>query len=352
MFFLKRIFRVFNRLQNDDARTILRYFFITVLIYLGGSTVMWCVEGKTDQFKCFGDCLWYSIVTMTTVGYGDIYPKTFWGRITGASLMILGIAMLGSLLGTLASYLIERKRKEDLGLKSYSHLENHTVICNFEATDREMLTEIRNELPREEVIILSSTLKEKPDYFDERTYFVSGRPTSTEDLLKCGIEHARNVVVFNNKQNTSHRDAETILAVLGIDKINPKSYICAEMEELENYAHLKNAGADTVISWNGLRNKIFAQEVVDQGVTAIITDLLSTVVGDQQIRKIVIDSALLAQASTFGALVTHLKISKNMIAIGIEKCGAASAEKCDDIIVNPDSTYRLTEGESVFCIAR
>jgi len=352
MFLIRRIFRVFSRFKNDDARTIVRYLLITLLIYLGGSAAMWCVEGRTDQFKTFGDCLWYSIVTMTTVGYGDLYPKTFWGRITGASLMILGIAMLGSLLGTLASYLVERKRKEDLGLKSYQNLENHTVICNFEATDREMLVEIRNELPKEDIVILSMSLKERPDYFDERMYFVSGRPTSHEDIIKSGIEHARNVVVFNNKQNSSHRDAETILAVLGINKINPASYICAEMEELENYNHLKNAGADTVISWNGLRNKIFAQEIVDQGITAIITDLLSTVVGDQQIKKLKIDSAMISQAATFGALVTYLKNSQNMIAIGLEKNGAASAEKADDILVNPDSGYRLSEGESVFCIAR
>ncbi len=61
----------------------------------------------------FGDALWWAISTMTTVGYGDTYPVTFVGRLIGSGLMIAGIALLGTVTATMASYLVEAVAEED-----------------------------------------------------------------------------------------------------------------------------------------------------------------------------------------------------------------------------------------------
>ena len=74
-------------------------------VVLFGAALAYRAEHPTNpEFKTFGDSLWWAIVTLTTVGYGDIVPKTTGGRVTGVMIMITGVAILGVLAGSLASF--------------------------------------------------------------------------------------------------------------------------------------------------------------------------------------------------------------------------------------------------------
>ena len=67
--------------------------------------IVYRVESPADGFRTFGDSLWWAVVTVTTVGYGDLVPQTTAGRITAAVLMVSGVAVLGALAGSLAALL-------------------------------------------------------------------------------------------------------------------------------------------------------------------------------------------------------------------------------------------------------
>ena len=60
------------------------------------------------------DAFWYSVVTITTVGYGDFYPVTYWGRITGMFIMFAGIGIIGALASILASVLVGEAPPEEV----------------------------------------------------------------------------------------------------------------------------------------------------------------------------------------------------------------------------------------------
>lgn len=85
-----------------------------LLVYVG-ALAMYDAEKTApgSSIQSFGDAIWWAIVTITTVGYGDLSPVTVMGRIIAIGLMIGGIALLGIVTATLASWLVEKVATED-----------------------------------------------------------------------------------------------------------------------------------------------------------------------------------------------------------------------------------------------
>jgi voltage-gated potassium channel len=82
-----------------------RVALVAALVVVFGAAVAYGAEHKTNpDFATFGDAPWWGIVTLSTVGYGDIVPKTTTGRVAGIMIMLTGIAVLGLLAGSLASF--------------------------------------------------------------------------------------------------------------------------------------------------------------------------------------------------------------------------------------------------------
>jgi voltage-gated potassium channel len=82
-----------------------RVAIVAVSVMITGAVVAYYAEHPVNpEFATFGDSLWWAIVTLTTVGYGDIVPVTTTGRIAAIMIMLTGVAVLGLLAGTLASF--------------------------------------------------------------------------------------------------------------------------------------------------------------------------------------------------------------------------------------------------------
>ena len=74
------------------------------VIVIGAAAAFRAEHPSNPEFATFGDSLWWAVVTLTTVGYGDIVPKTTAGRLTGFMIMVTGVGILGVLAGSLASF--------------------------------------------------------------------------------------------------------------------------------------------------------------------------------------------------------------------------------------------------------
>jgi len=74
------------------------------VVFVGAEVAYHNEHAKNPGFKTFGDALWWAIVTLTTVGYGDIVPTSTAGRVDGVMIMVAGVAILGLLAGSLASF--------------------------------------------------------------------------------------------------------------------------------------------------------------------------------------------------------------------------------------------------------
>jgi voltage-gated potassium channel len=74
------------------------------VVVIGAAAAYRAEHPSNPEFATFGDSLWWAVVTLTTVGYGDIVPKTTAGRLTGFMVMVTGVGILGVLAGSLASF--------------------------------------------------------------------------------------------------------------------------------------------------------------------------------------------------------------------------------------------------------
>ncbi len=90
--------------QAVIRHNLVRTLGVVVVISAVCSVIVYYKESPETGFVSFGDSLWWSVVTMTTVGYGDLVPETLLGRLSAIALMLSGLVLLGNLAGILASF--------------------------------------------------------------------------------------------------------------------------------------------------------------------------------------------------------------------------------------------------------
>lgn len=109
---IKLIGKVLKETKSDLAVTI----FICVILIILSSTLMYHIEreAQPEQFKNIGNAIWWAIATLTTVGYGDIYPITAWGKLISGLIAVLGIGLIALPTGIISSAFVEKlaERKE------------------------------------------------------------------------------------------------------------------------------------------------------------------------------------------------------------------------------------------------
>ena len=115
-----------------------------VAVYVTGGTTLLAAVGALAMLDAertapganittIGDALWWSVTTITTVGYGDRYPTTTTGRVIAVGLMLAGIALLGVVTATLASWLIERVSAENATTRAASAAQVEALMAEIRA---------------------------------------------------------------------------------------------------------------------------------------------------------------------------------------------------------------------------
>ncbi len=331
------LFHIKNFVCSIAKNKITRLLFLTLVILFIGALGLNYFE-KTSSIM---DALWWSFVTITTVGYGDIAPSTLGGRIVGVVVMVFGIGMLGMFTATIASIFVEGKLKEGRGTKAVK-VNEHFIICEWSLKAKEIIEELRADPKvRDKPIVLIADIQEKP-LEDDKMFFIRGE-INDESLGKANLQKASVVMVLaSNNVDSGSRDARTILNVLSIRTLNPDIYICAEIEDTKNKNHCKMAGANEIIVIGKLSSNLLVQAALDHGITHFITDLVSNRVGSQ-IYKIKPEQKMLGKQ--FIEVFTQLKKENDYIAVAIESLDSRK------FISNPDMKYIIQPEDHLVVIA-
>ena len=114
---LVTVLTVLNRQLRDDARGRVALYVAGTVTLVGLIAALAVLDAERDapdaSITTFGDALWWTITTISTVGYGDRYPVTVQGRVVAGALMVAGIALLGVVTASIASWFVESVRASD-----------------------------------------------------------------------------------------------------------------------------------------------------------------------------------------------------------------------------------------------
>ncbi len=188
------------------------------------------------------DAFYFTLVTASTVGYGDITPLSPTARLFGMSVVVVGTASFAIALGSLLGPAIEARFSKALGRMTQTQLElleDHLLVLGH----GDLTDVILDEIGRDMDYLIVTEDAEWASTMSERDVdvFVAD-PSDEASLKRAGIDRVRAVVVATNN------DAEDALAVLTARQLNPDVTIVAAATNRENVEKLRRAGADTVIS--------------------------------------------------------------------------------------------------------
>lgn len=288
-----RVFRYRNpfaivmlALEENGLLFTLAFGVLGVNTMLGGVSI-YLVESKLNpQIESVFDGFWWALVTLTTVGFGDVTPVTFLGRVIGAVLMVAGMFTLAMFAGIVGSSLVRGMlsiREEQFRMSDYV---NHIVVAGYDESTHLLLDALESELEITKTRVVLCDCHERPTNLPTDFLWVQGDMTKESELDKVRLTHAAAVIVTGERDASPQAaDARTILTVFTVrrfldrlrDRIAERKqplYVVAEILDSENVDHAMAAGADEVIETRKIGYSMIAHAVGYHGTASTMSQVL------------------------------------------------------------------------------
>lgn len=268
--------------RNKAANLVIATYFVCAMLF-GTIGVLIFEKGAGSGFDTIGDGLWWCIVTLSTVGYGDIVPETAGGRIIASIVVMLGLGFWSLVTGVFASTLVQRARNKDrMGLDLLG-AQDHVVIVGWNQNGVRMVRDFHSREPTRHVVVVTER-EELGLLLDARLHLIQDDPTSDGAWESAQIERARTVVVLADRSDgdkVSDIDARTIMFCLRAHKSNPQLRLIVELLDETNIDHAQFAGADDIVVTHNYGGALLSQVVQYPGLHRAYTDLFDVGRGSQ-----------------------------------------------------------------------
>lgn len=230
------------------------------------------LRDNIDGHMSFTDVVYFAMITVTTVGYGDIVPVTDRARIVDALFLTpVRIFVWVIFFGTAYQFVFQRIWEGIRMSRLRDRLADHVVICGFGYSGRVAAREIAAKgTPVERIVVIDNSEDCVRAAADAGYIGLHGDPTQERILRDAGIERASSAIV------SLGRDDTIILAVLTIRHLNPKVHIVATINEEENVKLTTQAGANTTVMPSQVNGYLLAESVTNQHTAEYVIDMLNS----------------------------------------------------------------------------
>lgn len=266
-------FRVWRGLSK---LSFLNVVLASLVIILTGTVLGYWLEPET--FPSMFDSFWWTMTTLTTVGYGDFFPSTVAGRWLGIFLFLFGIGIIGALIGKLVEVGATFQRLKREGKLVYRG-EGHYVYIGWSPKTKKAIDEVLSYEPKAEIVLIDQ-LKEEP-YDHDNVHFVQGDPSDEAVLLQANILKARRVAIFADARisETLLADGKSLLIASAVEALSSERgvdlHTVVEVCEERNISKFKHVRIDDFILANDSVSLLMAKATLQPGTTSIFRQLLS-----------------------------------------------------------------------------
>lgn len=274
------------------------------------------------NIKSFFDAIWWTIVTITSVGYGDYYPVTFAGRIIGIVIIVSGFVLFSTFTAYIASNFIDKKIKERKGLNKIK-LKNHIIICGWNNSARRILkflVEHSNEKSTTVVLINEldettvSTVKTHYEQIDIK--FIRGDFTNQDILNRANIKDATQILILFDEscQDAVPSDERTIIAAHNISFLKVKGQINLQLKHEKYLPSIQRDKIQNVVIYEDIGGDILANSTLNPTIPNFIQTLIRGS-GNSGFKEFMIPEEFVGK--TFRDLFDFLKQEKHLILVGV-----------------------------------
>ncbi|XP_008427683.1 calcium-activated potassium channel subunit alpha-1a isoform X35 [Poecilia reticulata] len=380
------ILQFLNILKTSNSIKLVNLCSIFISTWLTAAGFIHLVENSGDPWENFEnsqslsywECVYLLMVTMSTVGYGDVYAKTTLGRLFMVFFILGGLAMFARYVPEIAALILNRKKYG--GSYNSTRGRKHIVVCGHITLEsvsnflKDFLHKDRDDVNVEIVFLHNISPNLELEALFKRHFtqveFYQGSVLNPHDLARVKIESADACLILANKYcaDPDAEDASNIMRVISIKNYHPKIRIITQMLQYHNKAHLLNIPSwnwkegDDAICLAELKAGFIAQSCLAQGLSTMLANLFSMrsfiEIEEDTWQKYYLEgvanemyteylsSAFVGLSFPTVCELCYVKLKLLLIAIEFK-----SEQRESSILINPGNHVKLQEGTLGFFIA-
>lgn len=244
-------------------RIIIPIFFLVLIIIIGTLGYVW-----TEELN-WSDAAWLTVVSVLTIGYGDIAPTTPQGKIFTLIIIPIAIGLVTYILAQFASSIIDgnlaREVKKKVMDKKIIKLNGHIIICGFGRVGGQVVSQLKFE---NKPLVMIEKNKEVLESLPNNILYVIGDAKEEQTLIDAGVKNASAIIL------TSPNDADNVFITLTTKGINPNILVISRAESNHSEKILYQAGVDRVVNTSNIGGKRMAMSVLKPHSVEYIDTLL------------------------------------------------------------------------------
>jgi len=305
-FFLRR------RIQKWWSRAPWLTLGVLILaLYVAGFIAMHWAEPAGAPIRSLPTYTYFFLVTITTVGYGDVVPVSSFGRLMAGTIAVGGIGAAAVTLGNVFTATVNFVKRREKGFAGFDMKEHIVIFGNRGAETAVLIRRLiadRQSSGTEIVLCSESTERNPfPDFID----FVRGEPTSADVLARACVKDAAKIIIH------AGTDYESICIALAVKEINAKALIVVRANDAGKEVDIERVDRNRVVCIKAFDVPMIVREIHNPGITQVLENLLAP--EGQDLRSIQVPQS--AQPLTFGLLAHSFRERHGAILIGMRRAG-------------------------------